>query len=331
MISSALNASSSGCANVMCSPMTDLQDVNLVLGSFGSQSSYFYFVVALLYVVLVAALLFWSRRLGERLASYCRVVAVLSLVFALYGSYLVMLLWNVSFSDLFDKAREGTFGDSFGTLNTLFSGLAFSGVLITLMFQRKDLSETRKQIASQQVESQFYNMLSQQQEVVRGLDLQSREDNEVIARGRDCFREWHENLHNMYKDISDKQRLLDPYALSYGCLFELHKSDLGLYYRSLYSVFRYIEGCGHDDSKEFGRVLRSLLSDYELVLIFYNCLTEKGENFKRFVYAHGLFDNIDPTLLLSKGHIRNFDSKAYGSNKKLVDQLKEPAGAHSEV
>ncbi|PIB51582.1 hypothetical protein AOA57_04320 [Pseudomonas sp. 2588-5] len=242
-----------------------------------------------------------------------------------------MLLWVVPFSDLFDKARDGTFGDSFGTLNTLFSGLAFSGVLITLMFQKKDLSETRKQIASQQVESQFYNMLSQQQEVVRGLDLQRREDNEVIARGRDCFREWHENLHSMYKDIGEKQKLLDPYALSYGCLFELHKSDLGLYYRSLYTVFRYIERCGHDDAKEFGRVLRSLLSDYELVLIFYNCLTERGENFKRFVYEHGLFDNIDPTLLLSKHHVRNFESKAYGSNKKLVDQFKESPDVHSEV
>jgi len=331
MSSFVLNVSSSSCVNVMCSPMTDLQGVNFLLESFSSQPNYFYFVAILLYIVLIVALVFWSRKLGERLASYCRVAAVLSFVFLLYGSYLVMLLWDVSFLNLFDKAREGVFGDSFGTLNTLFSGLAFSGVLITLMFQRKDLSETRKQIASQQVESQFYNMLSQQQEVVRGLDLQSREDNEVIARGRDCFREWHENLQSMYKDIGKNQKLRDPYALSYGCLFEVHKSDLGLYYRSLYSVFRYIERCGHDDAKEFGRILRSLLSDYELVLIFYNCLTERGENFKRFVYQHGLFDNIDPTLLLSKHHVRIFDAEAYGSNKKMVDQLKESAGADPEA
>lgn len=67
----------------------------------------------------------------------------------IYAGFFVTLVWSVPFVDIPTKLREGTFGDSFGTLNTLFSELAFSGVLISLIFQRKDLAETRSQISRQ--------------------------------------------------------------------------------------------------------------------------------------------------------------------------------------
>lgn len=89
--------------------------------------------------------------------------------------------------------REGAFGDSFGTLNALFSGFAFSGVLITLLLQRRDLSEVRKQGSYQQIESQFYNMLTLQHSVVQSFDL--KRDGEVTMTGRDCFKTWYRFLH----------------------------------------------------------------------------------------------------------------------------------------
>jgi len=52
------------------------------------------------------------------------------------------------------KSNPGTFGDSFGIINALFTGLAFSGLIVTIMLQyeaikiqQQDLQESRQQFA----------------------------------------------------------------------------------------------------------------------------------------------------------------------------------------
>ncbi|QSB37695.1 hypothetical protein JTY93_15245 [Pseudomonas hygromyciniae] len=67
--------------------------------------------------------------------------------------------------------------------------------------------------------------------------------------------------------------------MAYQAIYHIGRTDLGLYFRSLYSVFRFVDESKHQDSDKFGVVVRSLISDYELVLIFYNCLSEKGGGF----------------------------------------------------
>ena len=43
----------------------------------------------------------------------------------------------------------GQFGDLFGSLNTLFSALAFGGVIWSIFLQRKELQETRLEFRTQ--------------------------------------------------------------------------------------------------------------------------------------------------------------------------------------
>lgn len=47
---------------------------------------------------------------------------------------------------------SGTFGDTFGTLNTLFSGLAFAGILLSLRMQQEELKLQRKEMELQREE-----------------------------------------------------------------------------------------------------------------------------------------------------------------------------------
>lgn len=267
-----------------------------------------------------------AGRLGDKLASYLRVAVVFGFLLGVYGSYLILLLWKVPFSEVPDAIREGVFGDSLGTLNTLFSGLAFSGVLLTLLFQRKDLSETRMQIASQQAESQFYNLLSHQQEVVRNFDLQNKMTNEVVSRGRDCFRSWSETLHEIHDKFSVSFGNEHAHIVPYHFLYDMGRADLSLYFRSLYSVFRFVEKTNYKGDAQFGIVLRSLLSDYELVLLFYNSLSARGVKFKRFIYEHALFDNLDPDLLLEPSHALLLEIKAYGQNEAILRLFPDPLG-----
>lgn len=41
---------------------------------------------------------------------------------------------------------RGTFGDMFGAINTLFSGLAFAGIIIAIFLQSKELELQRKEL-----------------------------------------------------------------------------------------------------------------------------------------------------------------------------------------
>ena len=42
--------------------------------------------------------------------------------------------------------ERGTFGDMFGAVNALFSGLAFAGVIIAIFLQRKELEFQREEL-----------------------------------------------------------------------------------------------------------------------------------------------------------------------------------------
>lgn len=84
-------------------------------------------------------------------------IAVLAFV-----TLLVSLLWFAfqywlpHLMTVLDRKEElrqaGTFGDSYGALNTLFSGLAFSGIVVSVFLQSHELADTRRELESQKEE-----------------------------------------------------------------------------------------------------------------------------------------------------------------------------------
>ncbi|GEM_PF-2189126 len=53
-----------------------------------------------------------------------------------------------------DWSKSGTFGDTFGALNTLFSGLALAGVIVTIMMQKTELKNQQHELSLQRSEMQ---------------------------------------------------------------------------------------------------------------------------------------------------------------------------------
>jgi hypothetical protein len=220
--------------------------------------------------------------------------------------------------------RAGTFGDAFGTLNALFSGLAFTGVMVTLILQRKDLKDNQDEVSRQQVESQFYNMLRLQQEVVSGVDLQktqyqvmSNSSIQVVTQGRDCFKSWAKMLEKEYLSASSLTQD-DKIREAYRELWDKHRGDLSLYFRSLYSLFKFVSESSHVNKKWLGNVARSLISDYELVLLFYNCLMPNGRGFQKYATEFAVFDNLDVVLLLDAKDVLLLPKEAYGGNQVIL-------------
>ena len=54
------------------------------------------------------------------------------------------LCWFLVGNFLSDWTSRGQFDDMFGTVNALFSGLAFAGIIYTILLQREELEEQRK-------------------------------------------------------------------------------------------------------------------------------------------------------------------------------------------
>lgn len=289
--------------------------------SFSNVSPCLYFLIAVVLGGLFILGYTAAKKLDSKFNSSLKVSSVLFLVLSLYSAFFIFLVWNEPFALIPERLREGVFGDSFGTLNALFSGLAFSGVLITLLIQRKDLSEARDQNARQQTESQFYSMLNLQQQIVQAFDLHRHGANPYIIQGRDCFRDWSRKLGTRYDEMGESHAHADSIERSlaaYEKVMSDHQGDLGLYFRSLYSIFRFIEDAHHSDKQSFALVVRSLLSDYELVLLFYNCLSHKGKKFKKYANSYALFDNLNVTLLQRECHVVYMDKEAYGKNEEAL-------------
>jgi hypothetical protein len=57
----------------------------------------------------------------------------------------IIFLYGYILFDVFkgDWAKSGVFGDSFGAINSLFSSLAFCGLVLSLIDQRRDMHEQR--------------------------------------------------------------------------------------------------------------------------------------------------------------------------------------------
>lgn len=68
---------------------------------------------------------------------------------AIIVAFLIISAWFVTLFVLREKPNRGTFGDMFGSINALFSGLALAGIILTILLQRRDLAYQRKDLAIQ--------------------------------------------------------------------------------------------------------------------------------------------------------------------------------------
>ena len=65
---------------------------------------------------------------------------------AISFAYPTMLAWFVCQDD------QNEFGDSYGMLNSVFSGLAFAGVIVTVWMQKSELKDQREELKLQREE-----------------------------------------------------------------------------------------------------------------------------------------------------------------------------------
>ncbi len=83
-----------------------------------------------------------------------------------------MWLWIPPFlmSDITDIEQRGLHGDSFGSVNSLFTGLAFAALIFTILLQQREIRLQREDLKSQMEE-----MRLSRAEIARQGDLQQKQ------------------------------------------------------------------------------------------------------------------------------------------------------------
>lgn len=211
--------------------------------------------------------------------------------------------------------KLGTFGDSAGLLNALFSALAFGGVILTIFWQ---ITESRKQRDDEhriQFENVFFNMTNTLEHIVSELKVKRETDSiNVFDGGDDWFDtgDVHVNTGHEARDespyVEGREVFKYLYEEKQPSISEIVKRNgiqgyegemtgvFDSYFRYLYRILKYI-----DDSKlisqevkyQYAGILRAHLSYMELPFIYYNCLSIYGrDKMKPLVERYHLLKNI---------------------------------------
>lgn len=77
-------------------------------------------------------------------------------------------------------ASRSAFGDLFGAVNALFSGLAFLGLIVAIILQRKELEEQRKEIRQSRIAQAESAEALQLQSQISGLNARVEAINHIM-------------------------------------------------------------------------------------------------------------------------------------------------------
>lgn len=258
--------------------------------------------------------------------------------YKLFGAIVVLwiLCWGILSLAFGDLGKQGQFGDMFGSVNALFSGLAFAGLILTILLQMEELREQREELkltretlkdqkrefekqnetlSVQRFESTFFNLLGVYNEILKSMTMHVAN---VNLSGRECFRHiFDTQFRSAISSVTDPRPLtLEVILQQYNRVYDNRQGDLGHYFRTLYNIVRFVHeerSLPNRQSKMvYIRFIRAQLSSYELALLLYNGLTRKGEKFKPLIEEYRLLKNYDSRQVIQEGDEKAYKAIAFG-------------------
>lgn len=236
------------------------------------------------------------------------------------AALVVVALWISNWWLLRNHAERGTFGDMFGVVNALFSGLAFIGVITAILLQRRelrlqrlDLELTRNEIKGQKIqlerqnetmkrqvlENTFFQLLRAHNDIISSIDLVGSGGR--TTTGRDCFRIFYKRLRSKITSnaiANYKNRLNTAYA----DFFVEQQGDLAHYFASLEALLDFADKADSSEPGFYTSLVRSQLSSQEILVLFYHA--RFGPNAARLaelVKRHSVLARVPFQSLIDQG------------------------------
>ncbi len=249
--------------------------------------------------------------------------------------------------EFFNLSEDKTahIGDAIGGITAPFVAILAAALTFLAFWVQYDFNEKQQaSIEKQRFEHNFYEMLNIHESITQSLKMEIADESadvesssRIIAKrkGRDVFQLLYEVM-PIFANTGAVNGIIIFNTQQYKGLRELfakreedrltiyeRNSEVGKldhYFRQLYNIFRMIV----EDKKltdlekyEYARIVRSTLSQYELVILFYNCLSSQGvDKFKPLIQDFSVMNNLRKTLLAKAEDEDLYEPKAYGKNYK---------------
>ncbi|QQK58642.1 hypothetical protein FJD32_003460 [Shewanella sp. LC6] len=241
-------------------------------------------------------------------------------VVASYAIFLLWITWPISSLTI---GQAGVFGDSFGIVTSMFSGLAFAGMIITILLQREELrlqreelKETRLEISEQKkifkiqnFNESFYRLLEFHKRNLSELSVLS--DDAERLKGIDALRFLLGRLKKSYssygfqgfKNTTEDEKTEMAYALFVEIQTTLARQSR--YLETITSIFTLIESQleSQREKEIYLDLFASQLTVYEIKYIFYQCLvSDPNDSLREYVHNANLFSDRGPHIGVSNTH-----------------------------
>ncbi|MFX4231357.1 putative phage abortive infection protein [Aliarcobacter butzleri] len=244
----------------------------------------------------------------------------------------ILFLWQESFTlnEKISHDKFGTFGDFFGGIvGSIWSLCGIVLFYLALKSQRKDFKNNRKavkkQIESLSVQIEEFKLQKDELKETREVFIEQSKTlkqqrfestffslldlyNKIILNFNQNNKDFFKNLRIEFNNpINNSTKITHEMALEhYVDIFYKNKDELNSYFRTIYRILSFIENSNLDEKEKFSyvKILRALLSENELLFIYYNAETKNGKKFYPIILKYNLLKHLTP---LSKLEFKYFE------------------------
>lgn len=250
--------------------------------------------------------------------------AIIGVVVVWGGSALLISLYSGAGATALGE--RGTFGDMFGAVNALFSGLAFATLIYTVLQQRAELRATREEMRQQSKEwvkqnavltqqafdGSFFQMLKMLEDAAQSVFVKHDrfmakghwETPEGAAAFQLILQEFIElreisRASTFYEDATELQIMRDTITSS------MEKYGVGFfrYLDALTNIAEFVVRSGPSKTKLYARLMRSQMSHDQLRFVFYVCVSLDAHKALRLNLDRlSFFESLPEELFIHRRH-----------------------------
>ncbi len=232
---------------------------------------------------------------------------------------LVVTLWGMSGITLIAlygtmPDSPGTFGDMFGAINALFSGLAFAGLIYTILQQREELDLTRQEFIKQnetfrlqRFENTFFQLLRLNDDLLDGQTITSQQESvetrvylymiseqitQAINKQLESLQQQADSSTSHQPLGEEQKRMIVKQTLQlYNKEIE---TSLLHYFNNLFSVLQFVDASsliGQEEKVVYINILKTQMSVSEKNILFFMLMAWDGMKKQKQLYDQYQFLN----------------------------------------
>jgi len=200
-----------------------------------------------------------------------------------------------------------------------------------IVAQTKESRIQNEMLKEQKNEETFFQLLKFHNEILQNIAIETSEmdfatGNSVLKTisGRKSFVEYYDIYKRFFQEASETisgtshENLKKLFDKSFKSFFVEYQADLGHYFRNLFNVLLFVDNLKESVQPFYLSLIKSQLSNFELALLLFHCLTSENSDFKKLVEKNALLSTVPQDEVTTMAHVLYepdaFGDDGFGSN-----------------